>query len=51
MEAIDVERKLRWSNANYAGTHFGGSFFATANPLHLQSAPPEFTVAALLARS
>jgi len=28
MKAVDVEMKLRWWNANYVGTHFGGSLFA-----------------------
>ena len=27
MKAVDVEMKLRWWNANYVGTHFGGSLF------------------------
>ena len=28
MKAVDVEMKLRRWNANYVGTHFGGSLFA-----------------------
>jgi acyl-coenzyme A thioesterase PaaI-like protein len=28
MKAVDVEMKLRWWNANYVGTQFGGSLFA-----------------------
>jgi hypothetical protein len=28
MKFIEVEMKLRWWNANYVGTHFGGSLFA-----------------------
>ena len=35
MKAIDVERKLRFANANFVGTHFGdfgGSLFAMTDP-------------------
>ncbi len=34
MKAIDVEMKLHFWNANYLGTHFGGSLFATTNPFY-----------------
>ncbi len=27
MKEVDVEMKLRWWNANYVGTHFGGSLY------------------------
>ena len=35
MKSIDVEMKLRWWNANYVGTHFGGSLFAMADPFYM----------------
>ena len=35
MKAIDVEMKLRWWNANYVGTHFGGSLFAMTDPFYM----------------
>jgi len=35
MQAIDVEMKLRWWNANYVGTHFGGSLFAMTDPFYM----------------
>jgi acyl-coenzyme A thioesterase PaaI-like protein len=35
MKAIDVEMKLRFWNANYVGTHFGGSLFAMADPFYM----------------
>jgi acyl-coenzyme A thioesterase PaaI-like protein len=35
MKAIDVEMKLRWWNANYVGTHFGGSLFAMADAFYM----------------
>ncbi len=35
MKAIDVEIKLRWWNANYVGTHFGGSLFALTDPFYM----------------
>src|SRR5437763_2060046 len=34
MKAIDVEMKLRWWNANYVGTHFGGSLFAITDAFY-----------------
>jgi len=34
MKAIDVEMKLRWWNANYVGTQFGGSLFAMTDPFY-----------------
>jgi len=33
--AIDVEMKLRWWNANYVGTHFGGSLCAMTDPFYM----------------
>ena len=33
--AIDVEMKLRFWNANYVGTHFGGSLFAMTDPFYM----------------
>ena len=35
MKSIDVEMKLRWWNANYVGTQFGGSLFAIADPFYM----------------
>jgi hypothetical protein len=35
VKAIDVEMKLRWWNANYVGTHFGGSLFAMTDPFYM----------------
>jgi hypothetical protein len=35
MKSVDVEMKLRWWNANYVGTHFGGSLFAMTDPFYM----------------
>ena len=35
MKAIDVEMTLRWWNANYVGTHFGGSLFAMTDAFYM----------------
>ena len=35
MKAINVEMKLRWWNANYVGTHFGGSLFAMTDAFYM----------------
>ncbi len=35
MKSIDVEMKLSWRNANYVGTHFGGSLFAMTDPFYM----------------
>jgi hypothetical protein len=35
MKTIDVEMKLRFWNANYVGTHFGGSLFAMTDPFYM----------------
>src|SRR6202162_2431369 len=35
MRAIDVEMKLHFWNANYVGSHFGGSLFAMADPFYM----------------
>jgi Domain of unknown function (DUF4442) len=35
MRSIDVEMKLRWWNANYVGTHFGGSLFAMTDAFYM----------------
>jgi uncharacterized protein DUF4442 len=35
MKSINVEMKLRWWNANYVGTHFGGSLFAMTDPFYM----------------
>jgi acyl-coenzyme A thioesterase PaaI-like protein len=35
MKAVDVAMKLRFRNANYVGTHFGGSLFAMTDPFYM----------------
>jgi hypothetical protein len=35
MKAIDVEMRLRWWNANYVGTQFGGSLFAMTDAFYM----------------
>ena len=35
MKAVDVEMKLRWWNANYVGTHFGGSLFSITDAFYM----------------
>src|ERR1700693_848694 len=35
MKSVDVEMNLRFWNANYVGTHFGGSLFAMADPFYM----------------
>jgi acyl-coenzyme A thioesterase PaaI-like protein len=35
MKSADVEMKLRWWNANYVGTHFGGSLFAMTDAFYM----------------
>jgi len=35
MRSINVEMKLRWWNANYVGTHFGGSLYAMTDPFYM----------------
>ncbi len=35
IKSIDVEMKLRWWNANYVGTHFGGSLFAMTDAFYM----------------
>ena len=35
LKAVDVEMKLRWWNANYVGTHFGGSLFAITDAFYM----------------
>src|SRR5579862_213028 len=35
MKTVDVEMKLRWWNANYVGTQFGGSLFAMVDPFYM----------------
>ena len=37
MKAVDVEMKLHWWNANYVGTHFGGSLFAMTDAFYMLS--------------
>ena len=32
---IDVEMKLRWTNRNYVGTHFGGSLYSMTDPFYM----------------
>jgi len=33
--AIDVEMKLRFWNANYVGTHYGGSLYSMTDPFYM----------------
>jgi hypothetical protein len=35
MKAVDVEMRLRFWNANYVGTHFGGSLFSMTDPFYM----------------
>lgn len=35
MKAVHVEMNLRWWNANYVGTHFGGSLFAMTDAFYM----------------
>src|ERR1700683_1134948 len=35
MKAVDVEMKLRFWNANYVGTQFGGSVFPMTDPFYM----------------
>ena len=35
MRAVDVEMKLRWWNANYVGTHFGGSLYMMTDAFYM----------------
>jgi hypothetical protein len=35
MKAVDVEMKLHFWNANYVGTHFGGSLFAMTDAFYM----------------
>ena len=35
MKAVEVEMKLRWWNANYVGTHFGGSLYSMTDPFFM----------------
>ncbi len=35
MKAVDVEMRLRWWNANYVGTQFGGSLFAMTDAFYM----------------
>ena len=35
MKSVDVEMKLRWWNANYVGTHYGGSLFAMTDAFYM----------------
>jgi len=35
MKAIDVEMKLHFWNANYVGSHYGGSLYSMADPFYM----------------
>lgn len=35
LRSIDVELKLRWWNANYVGTHYGGSLYSMTDPFYM----------------
>ncbi len=32
---VDLELKLRWWNANYVGTHYGGSLYSMTDPFYM----------------
>ena len=32
---LDVEMKLRWWNANYVGTQYGGSLYSMTDPFYM----------------
>ena len=32
---LDVEMRLRWWNANYVGTHYGGSLYSITDPFFM----------------
>ncbi len=34
-KAINVEMKLRWWNANWVGTHYGGSLYSMTDPFFM----------------
>ena len=34
-KAIDVEMKMRFWNANYVGTHYGGSLYSMTDPFYM----------------
>jgi len=33
--AIDVELRMHWWNANYVGTHYGGSLYSMTDPFYM----------------
>jgi hypothetical protein len=35
LREISVEMKLHWWNANYVGTHYGGSLYSMADPFYM----------------
>jgi hypothetical protein len=35
LRAVDVEMKLRFWNANYVGTHYGGSLYSMVDPFYM----------------
>jgi hypothetical protein len=35
LRELDVEMKLRFWNANYVGTHYGGSLYSMADPFYM----------------
>src|SRR5271168_3206280 len=35
MKTVEVEMRLNFWNANYVGTHFGGSLFAMTDPFYM----------------
>src|SRR5262245_19161049 len=35
LREVDVEMKLRWWNANYVCTHYGGSLYSMADPFYM----------------
>jgi len=35
LREVDVEMKLHWWNANYVGTHYGGSLYSMVDPFYM----------------
>ncbi len=35
LREIDVEMRLHWWNANYVGTHYGGSLYSMTDPFYM----------------
>lgn len=35
LREVDVEMRLHWWNANYVGTHYGGSLYSMTDPFYM----------------